>query len=66
MYESRRERRSEDDRLTEKFADPLSERRKRAEQVRRLVNDNDMSPDLAREIVDARLRRRKPNKKGGR
>jgi phosphoenolpyruvate synthase/pyruvate phosphate dikinase len=66
MYESHRERRSEDDRLTEKFADPLSERRKRAKQVRRLVNDNDMSPDLAREIVDARLRRRNQSKKGGR
>ena len=46
-------RRSEADRLT----DRLAARRQRAECVRRLVNDDDTLPDLAREIVTARMRR---------
>ena len=67
VWETRKTRRSETDRLADKFATSLTQRRQRAEQVRRLVNDDDMSPDLAREVVDAflRLARRYVSRRSG-
>jgi hypothetical protein len=42
MWETRKTRRSEADRLTDKFTTSLSQRRQRAKRVRRLVNEADM------------------------
>jgi hypothetical protein len=56
VWETRSTRRSEADRLTDKFTTSLTQRDQRAQRVRRLVNEADMSPDLAREVVDARMR----------
>jgi phosphoenolpyruvate synthase/pyruvate phosphate dikinase len=64
MWETRKTRRNENDRLTDRFADNLKTRRERAQRIRRLMNDDDMSPDLAAEIVDARMRRQA--RRGGR
>jgi phosphoenolpyruvate synthase/pyruvate phosphate dikinase len=60
-----RTRRGEADRLTEKFATSLTERRERAQRIRSLVNDCDMSPDLAAEVVDARMRRTRARQSPG-
>jgi hypothetical protein len=64
MVFERKTRRSAEDKLVDKFTTSLTERRQRAEQVRHLVREFDMAPDLAREIVDARMRRKA--RKGGR
>jgi hypothetical protein len=66
MDETRRKQQTEDERLSDRFAEPLSERRKRA-QVRREIQaeDLDLPPAEVEQLVTRRLAARKRSRKQG-